>query len=129
LYQKTPDGVSDYGEIMTSLHLLSAMVVLKAEAAHELTFRFLSAANGEIRIHCGIVAAMRWPDEFLESGQGLFSDSEYADLLAVVVQRHPDQFKAASVKITSSRMAAANSRIEQLGLQGFGLPGTILGIF
>lgn len=127
--QETSDAPSEYLELRTRFQLLSAMLVLKAEAAHELTFRFLSATNGEIRIHCGIVAALRWPDEFLKSGQGMFSDSEYADLLAVVVQHHPDQFHAAAVRITSSRMATAKSRIDRLGLGGFGLPGTILGIF
>lgn len=135
-HQKASDALADgqvplsgYAELRTTFHLLSAMLVLKAEAAHELTFGFLKATNGEIRIHCGIVAALRWPDELVRSGQGLFSDSEYANLMALVVKRHPNQSEAASVRITPARMAAASSRIDLLGLGVFGSPGTILGIF
>ena len=102
---------------------------LKTEAAHELTFKFLDSPNADIRIHCGIVAAMRWPDEFLNSGQGQFSDREYADLLALIAKRHADQGRRVSVKVTPSAMAEASTRIDQRGLRVFGLPGAVLSFF
>jgi hypothetical protein len=133
-YDGSPDKPSDdarqrFFDFRFNFHLLGALLVLKNNAAQQLTFQYLNANNEMIRELCGIVAALRWPDQFVKAGRGSFPDREYDHLLAVVALNHPEQANAASVRITPDRMAKAKSDIGKIGLGVFGLPGNMLIVF
>ena len=111
-----------------NFHLAVALLVLRDDAAKPLTTHFLEANNQLVRNLCGIVAARRWPDRILKSGQGAFSEKEYAALLALIAQDHPDQ-TAAAAALTPGGLAKAQADLREFGLGVFGIPGTLLKVF
>ena len=116
-------------QYQSTFHLLAALIVLKADAAQQLTFRYLNARDWYTRNLCANEAALRWPDRLMKTGQGSLNDREYGDLLAFIAQRHPEQAGAAAVQITPDRMAKAKAEVATIGLGTLDFPGNILRIF
>jgi len=97
-------------------HTLTALYLLKDNAAKHLTLECMHFNNEFISGYCGLVAALRWPDEALKAGQGATPDNEYANRLALIAERHPNLETAASMKLTPDRLAAARKRVREIGL-------------
>jgi len=105
-----------HARFANNLYMMSALLVLKSEVAHQLTSQCLTATNQVIRRLCGNVAARRWPDELLRAGQGLFTDYEYADLAAVIAVYWPEQAAAAAAAVPADKFAEARSKITASGI-------------
>jgi hypothetical protein len=120
---------AQFSTFIHNTHIMSALLVLKSESVHQLTVQHLTSRNGWIREVCGIVAARRWPADLLKSGQGVFSNQEYANLAAVIVAYRPDQAAAAAAAVPADRLAAASSRLTANGLGVFLEAGGVLSHF
>jgi hypothetical protein len=105
-----------YATFEKNMPMMSALLVLKAEAIHQLTIENLNAKNQLIRRLCGIVAARRWPADLLKAGQGLFSSKEYLNLAATITIYRPEQAAAAARVAAAEKMSAAKSLIMKSGL-------------
>jgi hypothetical protein len=110
------DGWVKYGAFLSKIPMLGALFVLQADSAQQITFKFLNARNQSIRNVCTLAAVVRWPDRWLKTGQGSFSDKAYADLLAIAASYHPELAGAIHGMITPARMATAQSRVAKMGL-------------
>jgi hypothetical protein len=112
----TSEASVKYGAFLSKIPLLGALFVLRADSAQQITFKYLNARNQSIRNVCTLAAVVRWPDRWLKTGQGSFSDKVYADLLAIAASYHPELAGAIHAMITPARMATAQSRVANMGL-------------
>lgn len=112
----TNEASVKYGTFLSKIPLLGALFVLRADSAQQITFKCLNARNQSIRNVCTLAAVVRWPDRWLKTGQGSFSDKAYADLLAIAASYHPELACATHAMITPARMATAQSRVASMGL-------------
>ena len=101
---------------LSKIPILGALFVLRTDSALQITFKYLNARNQSVRNVCTLAAVVRWPDRWLKTGQGSFSDKEYADLLAIAASYHPELAGAVNAMITPARMATAQSRVANMGL-------------
>ena len=108
------------------LRLLGMLQFLRIPSSEEITFKYLSAQNQEIRMTLGLVAAMRWPDRLLDGNDGAFSNSEFESLLVAVTVLHPPQTNLIETRIGSNRFSGIRNRFEKHGFVGvFGAPGAV----
>jgi hypothetical protein len=109
-------------------HILIALRILKAPAAEQLTFRYLTARHESIRNFCGVVAALRWPERLLQAGQGTFSGRDYANLMAIVALKHPS-LTSVSSRVTPKQMEEAKIEVTNTGVAVFGPVAGALALF
>jgi len=106
--------------------ILRTLMVLRGSAVGPMVLKNLSSANEHIRIVCAAIAAIRWPGELLQASQGLFSDREFAGLMAAVAIRRPEFTGRAQGRTTPSQFAEAKAQIEKSGAWGISpFAGTI----
>lgn len=103
------------GFLLGRSEILTALAILNTDSVQDTVFRCVRASNETIRSWCGLVAATRWPDRLLKIGQVNFSAQEYADLLAVLVIKHPEQSAAAEALAGHDRLVEGTARITQTG--------------
>jgi hypothetical protein len=106
--------------------ILRTLMVLRGSAVGPMVLRNLASANEHIRIVCAAIAAIRWPEELLQANQGLFSDREWAGLMAAVATRHPEFAARAQGRTTPSQFDDAKAQIAKSGAWGISpFAGTI----
>jgi hypothetical protein len=101
-------------------------MVPKGTAIGPLVLKNLDSANEHIRAVCATVAAIRWPEQLLQTNQGRFSDREYAGLIASVAIRHPELASRAQGRTTPSQFEDAKAQIAKSSISGIsGFAGTL----
>jgi hypothetical protein len=98
--------------------ILRTLMVLRGSAVGPLVLKNLGSANDHIRIVCATIAAIRWPEQLLLASQGLFSEREYAGLMAAVAIRHPELASQAQGRTTPSQFEDAKAQITKSGTWG-----------
>jgi hypothetical protein len=109
---------------MKHFSMLKSLMVLKGNSVAPLVMRQLRSVSPPVRNVCAAVAALRWPDQLLQAGQGLFDDREYAALLAAIAIRYPERAGLVQGRTTPSRFSEATHQLDTLGAAAFG--GAIL---
>jgi hypothetical protein len=120
VFQPHPAGkeFDDWMYMSKYATILRALMVLKSSTVGPMVLKNLASANDHIRIVCGTVAAIRWPEQLLQASQGLFSDREYAGLMAAVAIRHPELTSRAQGRTTPSQFEDAKAQIGKSGTRG-----------
>jgi len=95
--------------------ILVSLLDLNGKAAEDLAFHGLESRNQLIRRTCGQIAAYRWPVRFLKAGQGTYSTTDYAELLALLALHHPEFEAAARSQAPAGDLDSAIGRIRQDG--------------
>ena len=120
VFQPNPAGkeFDDWAYWTKYATILRTLMVLKGSAVGPLVLKNLGSANEHIRVVCATVAAIRWPEQLLQTNQGLFSDREYAGLMAAVAIRHPELAGRAQGRTTPSQFEDAKAQIAKSGTWG-----------
>jgi len=115
-----------YVDFRERLRLLGALRLLTASSTERLVFEHLDVQNVLVRLTLALVAIQRWPDEFLRRPRHVFSDEEYANLLAFGSLAHPELAGRFQQGIARQRLEASVLRLRQGGAIGlFGLAGSV----
>lgn len=112
------EGGRVYLEFQRSLSLIGMLRHLRTEAAEKLTFAALGARNELMRQPAALVAAWRWPERLIRTGQGQFSQDEYVNVLAALAQAHPHLAVRAQELVPEVRLIEVTERIREGGLMG-----------
>ncbi len=131
VFQPHPAG-KEFDDFIYSLKnatILRTLMVLRGSAVGPMVLKSLGSANEHIRIVCATAAAIRWPELLLQATQGLFSDSEYAGLMAAVAIRHPELAAKAQGRTTPSQFEDAKARIGKSGTRGISPGAGTLQVF
>jgi hypothetical protein len=123
----TQAGKTEYIAFHNQLMLVCLLQYFDSETAERLSLKGLKTKNLLIRVAAGVVAATRWPEQLIESGQGILSDDEYLTLLAFASLKHP-QLADEIMKQKFDHIAFndALKRLRQYGAPGVFPIGTIL---
>jgi hypothetical protein len=81
-------GQTKFADLRSDTVMIGILEFMQTPDAERLTFEFLDATNLWVRTALGLVAAMRWPERFLET-LPLHPD-EYTKLRAALSIFHPD---------------------------------------
>lgn len=131
VFQPHPAGkeFDDFIYMSKNATILRTLMVLKGSAVGPMVLKNLASANDHIRIVCATVAAIRWPEQLLETSQGLFSDREYAGLMAAVAIWHPELAGRAQGRTTPSQFENAKAEIAKFGARGISPGAGTLQVF
>jgi hypothetical protein len=109
-------------EFQPGLLMIGILEFLQTPDAERLTFEYLDATNLWVRTGLGLVAAMRWPNRFLDSVPSHFDES--IKLRAAVTVLHPELLSRVQALVPPDDLEKWRSKMLKDGVETvFSLPG------
>jgi hypothetical protein len=122
---KQPEGnpnSTKSADFQPGIRMIGILEFLQTPDAERITFQFLEATNQWVRTGLGLVAAMRWPERFLDSRPMHFE--ERAKLRAALSILHPELLPRVRALVPTAELEEMRSKMMNDGIEtAFSLPG------